>query len=647
MRPIQFFNPSSHSRIVSAKPDGTNSTYHLVAVAQQVPANPLVEFKYQQGTNNEVAIGIAQRVGTTDTFELEWSPGSLAEGSYTLKAILYNGVVEIGRDEVTVTVNNADNSPDSPTAETVEITYPKNGTGAGFFQPPSATVAHTVVNVTSSAALAPPSFSTGTATISVRYTKSPPGEEPVWIECATGSRASTGINSFRCALKTGDTPAMITGLAAVASPTGAQLVPGSGDAHRVFPYNQTPQSVTFDPVAQSGKPAGACSDVITGVVLDQNGQPIAGLNADVHAKGPTDNTRFDNTGGNSSAHQAPDKGHTAPEQAWSCENGAGGGTQGDHELAPGNPDVKHIETAATGTGNAGEFKFQLYSPTGPGTTDFALFADTDDDDLWCAEETSGRGSVGWTQSASPSPSPSGSASSSPSSSPSGSPGSTASPEPTELGPELASCPKGSASPSASPTGGGNRSISLAASKSKVVQSRPVRLSGKIASSNSACVDNELVEIERRIHGTDSFKTFKTTATDADGNYSVSTKPTRGADYQAIAPGAGSCDAAASTAAPVRVKPKVTLAASDTEAARGDTITLEGEVIPNHKGDKVTLQRKKGTRWVKVATDVLSRGSRYRFVQTVSWAERKFRVVFPKQDADHIKGVSRALTIRAT
>lgn len=652
---IQFYNPSANSTVISTKNDGTDTTYHLVAVTRQMPANPLVEFKYQIGTANEVSIGIASRVGATDAFEFNWPVSGLSDGSITLKAILYNGSLELGRDQISATINNAD-TLESPQAEAVEITYPRNGTRAGFFQPQGAATAFTVVNTTSSVALAPPSTSRGTSSVQLRYTKTPPGQEPVWTNCGTATPSSTGTTSSRCTLASGDTPAMVTGIAAQASQQISQLATGSGDAHRVFPYEQVPTSITLNPAAQSGKAAGACSDAITATILDQNNQPIAGVNTDVHAKGPADSLRFDDSGDNSSAHQAPDKAHTAPEQAWNCEGTGGNGNQGDHELSPGNPDIKHIETtgtgtqATTGTDNAGQFKFQLYSPDGPGSTEIVVFADTDDDDQWCAEETSGNGSIGWSPNPSPSPSPTSSPTRT--SSPTGAPtsgGPTPTPEPTTLQPERATCPRatGSPSPTGSP-GPGNRSMNLDVSRGVATAGARVTLSGVVQSQDTACEDGVPVEITRRIHGTNNFREFRTTATDEEGNYSVRARVKKSADYQASVAEAGNCDAASSEAEDVRVRVKVTRNASDDTPNGGSTVTISGKVSPNHRGDKAVLQRKKGKKWVKVDTDKLDQRSRYAFELEVTWdGERRFRVRWPKQAPSNLAGSSRPIALRAT
>jgi hypothetical protein len=641
---IQFLNPSGHSTIVSTKSDGTNTTYHLVAAARSLPANPLVEFKYQEGTSNEVSIGIASRVGTTDTFHLQWAAGSLADGTYMLKAVLFSGSIELARDEEEITVNNEDTTipvPD-PQAETVEITAPANGTDAGFFQSAGAATARTLVAVTSSEALDPPSLSTGTASVVVYYTKSAPGTEPEWIECGDEAPAEGG-NKIACTLAEGeegapsDVPSQVTGLAAVANSDASDLVDGSGDAHRVLPYVQIPTSFTLSPATQTAKPAGTCADPITATALDQDGRPIAGMNVDVHSKGPSDGLRFDGVG--NSASQAPDEAHTEPEEAWGCEAGESGGEQGDHELSPGNPDIKHIESV-DGTSNDGTFVFQLYSPD-QGTTDFAIFADVDDDDLWCADEESFQSSLTWSPSASPSPTPTASESGSPSASPTGT--ATASPEPTTLGPDVATCP----TPTASPTPGeANRTISLAASKRKVVWGRGVTLAGQITSDDTTCVNNEVVEIRRRFHGSQQFNAFRTTATDEAGDYDVDIVVRRNADYQAVTPESAECDEATSSATTVLAKVKIFIRTNDRTPERGTIVRINGRVAPKKNGDKVVLQYKKGKRWVRLDTDNLNRKSRYAFRTRADWKARVFRVRWAAQDNRHASATSSKVRVRS-
>lgn len=635
---IQFVNPSGYApaagAIISGKNDGINTTYHLVAWTRAAPSDAIVEFKYQ-GSSNDISIGNATRHGD-DTWDLEWDVSAVpADGTYTLKAIMFSGGVELARDEEEVYVNNRDDILDleDPQAETVEMTYPTIAGPFGLYQAPGGRAVG-IIDVSSSGANPPPSGSTGTTFIQALYTMTDPGTEPVWKGCGSESKTSSA-DGVRCTLAQGDSATAVTAIASVAnnSPNQVGFQAGlnqSGDAHRVLSYAQVPSGITLNPGSQSTKNAAQCSEVITATVLDQVNRRMATVNADVHVSGPSDDLQFDGpSGSNTSASQAPDKAHVAPENAASCESGGNNGTQGEHEKAPPEIDIKHIEST-TGTNDAGVFKFQLFSPQA-GTANIAVFADADNDDQWCSGEASGTGTATWNPAGtSPAPTP------------------TPTPTPTStLGPDLAVCP--SPTPSGSSTGGGNtRTITLSASSNRVRSGAQVSLSGQIESGDSTCSDGQIVDIERRVHGTSTFKDFRTTATDPDGYFTTTITATRSADYDAVAPPNGTCAEATSSVETVVVKVKVALRASDTSAARGSTVRLTGKVAPNHKGDKVTLQRKKGTKWVKVKVDRLTKRSRYAFAVVADWAgKRWFRVVWPKQDLDHIRGVSKIVKIAAT
>ncbi|HEY7875509.1 MAG TPA: hypothetical protein VIG64_10355, partial [Actinomycetota bacterium] len=154
-----------------------------------------------------------------------------------------------------------------------------------------------------------------------------------------------------------------------------------------------------NPQAQSVNP-GECTQAITATLLDQNGQPIAGANVDIHAVGPSDQLRFGLIDNTTSDFDDPDKAHISSEFAIRCSNESNFGSQGEHNV-PGGDDVKHIESVATGgTTNAGAFVFALWADEA-GSTVATLFADTDDDDQQGPSEASGGARLGWGQPAPP------------------------------------------------------------------------------------------------------------------------------------------------------------------------------------------------------------------------------------------------------
>ena len=403
------------------KDDGVDTAYHLVAWVSPVPTNPIVEFEIQQG-NILTSLGAATRVAGTNTWELKWS-NPPADGAYTLNAILYDGQTVKGRDEIAITVNNEGGARDLPTqgepqGETVELIYPSNGGQLGFYTSGSGTAATTnaVIRVT---------VSQGTESVSLYYTTSPSGTEPEWLTCGSNVTPPAGSDparpkefTARCRLAA-DVPATaVTGIAAVANendlgdPTG-EVDDGidAGDAHTVTAYVQKPTSVLVTPSTQrqevnasGGYP---CSQVITAQVLDQNAQPVYGVNVDVHGQGPTDNLRFDDSdssGDNTSRTQPPDGNAHRLEAGSNCEADPPVPTstnqQGSHDLPPGTADIKHTESipstaaAPAGTNQNGEFTFQLHS-LDAGVTQFTVWADTQDDDRFCSSEANGSGSIGW------------------------------------------------------------------------------------------------------------------------------------------------------------------------------------------------------------------------------------------------------------
>lgn len=387
---IQFLNPSGHSEEISAKDDGSNTTYHLVAWVNSVPADGGVVFAYNDADGNEVEIGEGTPTPIADTYELQWDiPAELSDGSFTLHAILYSGQTEVARDtESDLTLNNkspsatGDSEPENR-GETVEMTYPTNGGAFGFYTPRDR-AASGVIEVTRSS---------GASTIRAWFTTSAPGDEPNWTQCGSES-ASSSADGVRCTLPLGQDPSQVTALAVAALDSPAPFTSNldSGDAHRIAPYSQTPTTLALDPASQ-GAVAGQCSGVITATVTDQNGVAIAGANVDVHAAGPTDDLYFDD-GSSASSNQPPENGHRT-EAARDCsdpEAPASSGTQGEHEDTTGN-DRKHIESASD-TNDDGKWSFQLTS-TATGSTQYTAWVDDDADDVYCSSETNASGAIGW------------------------------------------------------------------------------------------------------------------------------------------------------------------------------------------------------------------------------------------------------------
>lgn len=386
---ITFLNPSGYAatKELSTVSD-TDSAVHLVAWVGQVPANPIVEFELQATSQNAETIP-ASRVGSSDTWEAFFEiPANDTDGPYTLRARLYSNGNEVDNYETTVTINRSDVPP--PTAaETVEITSPANGSGLGFFTP-KGKATNTVIVVKAS---------DGTEQVRGFYTQSDPGDDPAWKECGDATPGSTGVARIKCELPNDVAPSSISAVAAVANRTPPPAAPNAGlddtgDAHRIMPYVQQPTRFVLSPQAQSVQP-NDCTPATTATLLDQNGEPIAGANVDLHAVGPSDQLRFGVITNETSGFQDPDKNHISREFAINCSDESNSTIhQADHNI-PGGDDIKHVESTG-GTGNAGQFAFALHADEVGGTI-VTIWADVDDDDQQQSTEAAGGARIGWGQ----------------------------------------------------------------------------------------------------------------------------------------------------------------------------------------------------------------------------------------------------------
>lgn len=431
---ITLWNPSSFSAdqttpiVVSDADTGDDeaedileTTYRLMATSQNTPAQGLVEFELSQSDLVNITLGEATKVGA-DGWEFHWDmddPTPIADGEYTLRAILYSGsgvtAVEVARDELAVLVRNGVPAPptESPSADIASIT---NGDQVGFYTHPISGTSATVFTA---------EYSAGTTFIEAFYTVSDPGDTPEWKSCAGPSNvgssndAPAGSIQFRCILDAEDQGgSTVTGLGVVANESPSDPIAGGerdvnfnagSDAIRIVPYAQDATSVTIDePTVRTDGGPTTCSPNQFVTVLDQLGKPISSINVDVHARGPSDQLRFRVAGFLASApsgNKAPDKAHGGVERAYACGDVSQdfAGSQGDHNV-PGGPDIKHIESTG-GTSTAGRFGIGMKTDRN-GSTQITFWVDEDDDDLFCDDEPFVHASIGWNQ---PAPAPGGEA----------------------------------------------------------------------------------------------------------------------------------------------------------------------------------------------------------------------------------------------
>lgn len=397
---IEFLNPSGYTSeeeppVLSAKQDADN-TYHLVAWVRNIPASPLVEFELRRLPTGNTTTVEATRAG--NAFEAGLPLAGLADGPYELKAILFSNLDEVDTAQMTVNVTTEQLPP--PPANTVEILNPENGEQAGYFAPEGKAPGFLLSTLVSE----------DTERVRVLYSMSDPGNQPEWKQCGFGTPDDNLVAQVRCALASGDSPAEVTALAAVANKTPPPGSPpaaadDTGDAHAITPYLQQARTVDISPTTGSGD-VGVCQK-FTLTVSDQLDQPIAGINVDVHAAGPGDQIQFatfDTTPvtNDTDPFQAPDRGGAShrhsTENAIRCSDDESLGQQGETNV-PGGDDVKHVESTAPanslgGTDNFGRWVFALHSRT-QGGTQIVGWADVNGDDVLALSEASGGAQFGW------------------------------------------------------------------------------------------------------------------------------------------------------------------------------------------------------------------------------------------------------------
>ncbi|MGI8774797.1 MAG: calcium-binding protein [Actinomycetota bacterium] len=455
---IHLVNPEVlTSNILSDKNDGSNETYHLVAWTAAAPAAAVVEFEITRTSGSPTVTLNANRLGN-DTWEHFWAiPSNFPDGTYTVTASLFTatGGTQLAQDTEPVTINQSSSFTDpNPAAETVEITYPINAGPLGVKR-----VRDSLGTVRGANFVMQGTASSGTTYVVGYYSTAPAGEEPAFKECLTRGGASpryqpvgttsssdtTRSFTYRCLVAEGDATSPINAVALVANDTPRIGIADpiaadpadddSGDGHRTFSYDQIPTTLQLEPSQTHNANVDNCV-MLTARVLDQNGRPIAGQNVDVHATGPSDQLRFNAI--TSDPNQPPNNGPHTLDTAHNCSSGAAiVGGQGEHNVA-GGIDVKHIESAVSGTevnqagggtSDDGVFRFQLKTDA-PGGTWVSAWADTLDNDEWAGPGTNepcGNASIGW--------------------------GTTA-PAPTGASPEFANClvmPAGTQSPTPTPT----------------------------------------------------------------------------------------------------------------------------------------------------------------------------------------------------
>ncbi|MGH2805983.1 MAG: calcium-binding protein [Actinomycetota bacterium] len=349
---VRFVNPSGYGGggdTISGKDDG-NPFVHIVTRVDFADLVDGVEILISTDDANFSKLGNATRVAGTDTWEFEWNPEDFADDTYTLRARVLN----------TENVEDRSVTLDS-TVATLEIDEPGVGDTVPFVERKT-----TVSGTTSADAEGVTFHYTMTAARDVR-------DEEQWTECGSVELPTVeeGTQDFsgECTLAEGDSPTLVTGIAALTftcdpitgcDPPLGSASPGSGDAHRVVGLDSEPV-VTIEPADGSGR-TGQCQRIVVSA-QDQQGSPIAGANVDLHLRGPAAEVHFCNVQGGSDRSSPNEGSHTTE---------SGERDEGIHQ----NNNTRHTEGA---TSDAGRFVVGILSNR-DGTSRLTAWLDTTEED---------------------------------------------------------------------------------------------------------------------------------------------------------------------------------------------------------------------------------------------------------------------------
>jgi hypothetical protein len=136
----------------------------------------------------------------------------------------------------------------------------------------------------------------------------------------------------------------------------------------------------------------------------------------------------------------------------------------------------------------------------------------------------------------------------------------------------------------------------------------------------------------------------TDTTDPDGDASFTPTPAATTVYRASFPGSGTHGSASSAWVTVAVRSRVSARLGDSTVAYGQTITVTGTVSPNHRGQRVYLQRLVNGSWKGAATATLTSASGYTLRARPPVRGRLTYRVYKAADADHVKAASGTLAV---
>jgi hypothetical protein len=172
-----------------------------------------------------------------------------------------------------------------------------------------------------------------------------------------------------------------------------------------------------------------------------------------------------------------------------------------------------------------------------------------------------------------------------------------------------------------------------------------RLSGRLSDEQTdAGLNGEPVNLFGRRSGVSGDRAVGTTTSAGDGTASFTPAPAATTSYRASYPGGGTYGTADSARLTVGVRTRVTARRSAGTFRVGQTLTVTGSVGPNHRGQRVHLQRLSRGRWRTVASATLTSASTYRLKLRFTKPSRLSYRVTKYADHNHLTGTSPRFTV---
>jgi hypothetical protein len=143
------------------------------------------------------------------------------------------------------------------------------------------------------------------------------------------------------------------------------------------------------------------------------------------------------------------------------------------------------------------------------------------------------------------------------------------------------------------------------------------ITGTLKNIAGTALPGRTVTILAKAYGATSYTTIAALTTTATGTFSKNVKPLKNTAYYARYDGGTSRMGDLSTIRTITVKQKLTITASDTTPAAGQSITFTGLVSPNAAGRTLYLQRYTAGAWKTIKSTTITTTSRYTLALTIT------------------------------